>query len=90
MFQHGVAHYPIDSDVFNPGFSFRWPMFHNHAFACPVPPQATHKDVRTGVGGRDPSVVHIVQLTQRHTVSHNIIAFALTLRTQKCIESSAH
>ena len=33
MFQHGVAHYPFDSEVFNPGFSFRWPMFHNHAFA---------------------------------------------------------
>ena len=52
-FNDGVAHYPIDSGAFNPGFSFRWPMFHNHAFADPVPPQSTHEDARFGVGERD-------------------------------------
>ena len=53
--------------------------------------RVTHTDVRTGVGGRDRTTwdrhkcgAHRASLaaevrTERHTVSHNITAFALTL-----------
>ena len=53
--------------------------------------RVTHTDVRTGVGGRDRTTwdrhkcgahraTHAAEVrTERHTVSHNITAFALTL-----------
>ena len=62
----GVAHYPIDSGAFNPGYSCRWATFHNHEFAH-SPSMKMFAPVWadwTRLGWNVTAPVHIVQLSQ--------------------------